>query len=421
MGFAFTSAGSVRVSSYSSSVAWTTSEPSTGTVQWGPVGVEPVLWDAADALGTRHVVASERSRLLDDVPRHDRGTSSAAQDDRAHGALVHDGRPRRRRCRASVRDGVLLVNGEPFFPLISWQQCPVQWQASLDVGINLFAAGSPCASPSSTLAALEGPRARRRSRRQPPVPGFLGWFYPGRGGRARAHGDVAAGAARGRSLSHDHRALRLGGRAPAVRSRHVSRARRRRRRRRLRSLSPAGALPAGPAAPGLRCAAASSRRSRRGSRPFSGSRRAACAAATRPASRSRRRRSARRAGSHSPPARTVSRSSRPTGTTFAPPVDPRHRRAYPPARACAAAARAARARRGGAWCPRLRPSLPRRRLRDRRERRHDGDSVRFTVPGLGNRTLLALGMPKTFKARGDAFTDRLGPLGVRIYVAQPSG
>ena len=45
--------------------------------------------------------------------------------------------------------------------------------------------------------------------------------------------------------------------------------------------------------------------------------------------------------------------------------------------------------------------------------------VRLTVPGLGNRTLLVLGTPKTVEARGDVFTDRLRPLDVRIYVAPP--
>jgi len=45
--------------------------------------------------------------------------------------------------------------------------------------------------------------------------------------------------------------------------------------------------------------------------------------------------------------------------------------------------------------------------------------IRATVPGLGNRTLLVLGTPKTVKARKDVLTDRLKPLDVRIYVAPP--
>ena len=45
--------------------------------------------------------------------------------------------------------------------------------------------------------------------------------------------------------------------------------------------------------------------------------------------------------------------------------------------------------------------------------------VRLTVPGLGNRTLRVLGRPKTIRAHGDVFTDRLRRLDVRIYVAPP--
>jgi hypothetical protein len=47
--------------------------------------------------------------------------------------------------------------------------------------------------------------------------------------------------------------------------------------------------------------------------------------------------------------------------------------------------------------------------------------IRLTVPGLANRTLLTLSGLQTFSARSDAFTDRLGPLAVRIYVAPPVG
>jgi hypothetical protein len=46
--------------------------------------------------------------------------------------------------------------------------------------------------------------------------------------------------------------------------------------------------------------------------------------------------------------------------------------------------------------------------------------VHFTVPGLGDRTLTVLGRTQTVAARGGAFTDRLGPLRVRIYVAPPA-
>jgi hypothetical protein len=176
LGFAFTRSGPLRVSSYSASVGWTTSEPSTGTVQWGPAGVEPVLWDTAGTLGTRHEVML--SGLASSTTYRVLIAASSAAKENAHTEVSFTTAPAPQQLRGEVRDGVLLVNGDPFFPLISWQQCPVQWQASLDVGVNLFAAGSPCANPASTLDALKGRALIAGVDGEPPVPGLLGWFYP---------------------------------------------------------------------------------------------------------------------------------------------------------------------------------------------------------------------------------------------------
>jgi len=49
-----------------------------------------------------------------------------------------------------------------------------------------------------------------------------------------------------------------------------------------------------------------------------------------------------------------------------------------------------------------------------------GTHVHLTLPGLRNRTLLVLGESKTLNAHGDALTDWLAPLAVRIYIAPPS-
>jgi hypothetical protein len=79
----------------------------------------------------------------------------------------------------SIENGVLRVNGEPFFPLLSWQQCPDQWPASLAAGVNLVAVGSPCASPASALTALQG-RALVAGADATAAAGaaVLGSFYP---------------------------------------------------------------------------------------------------------------------------------------------------------------------------------------------------------------------------------------------------
>ena len=163
---------SVQVSSYTASVTWTTPEASTAVLQWGPAGSEPVLWQSVETQAVRHTVeltglASSTDYELAIVATYAGQTSRRA--------LSFTTEPAPAQVRGSVADGVLLVNGEPFFPLLAWQQCPVQWEGSLTAGINLFAAGSPCAQPDSTASSLEG---RALVAGTDGLPGPLGSFYP---------------------------------------------------------------------------------------------------------------------------------------------------------------------------------------------------------------------------------------------------
>jgi hypothetical protein len=152
--FGFARAWAERVSSYAASVAWTTTDASTAQLQWGPEGVEPVLWDAAATSSARHLIrltglAASTSYRVTIV-----ASAAGEQDVRTAFSFTTAAAPSQ--VQGTVRDGVLLVNGEPFFPLLSWEQCPVQWQPSLDAGIDLFAVGSPCASPDSAATTLAG-------------------------------------------------------------------------------------------------------------------------------------------------------------------------------------------------------------------------------------------------------------------------
>ena len=162
VGFAFASAGPVNVSSYSSSIAWTTSEPSTGRLQWGPVGAEPVLWDTVTALDTRHVV--RLNGLASSTRYHVSIDASSAGQSTARTELTFTTTPAPPQAQGGVRNGAVLVNGEQFFRSSLAQQCPVQWQPSLNAGIDLFAIGSPCASPVSALATLRDGARRPESR-----------------------------------------------------------------------------------------------------------------------------------------------------------------------------------------------------------------------------------------------------------------
>jgi hypothetical protein len=79
----------------------------------------------------------------------------------------------------TTADGALVVNGEPVFPLMVFEQCPEEYESSLAVGINLFL-GNCGRGASSQLAALAG-RAYAASAIDDPEagdPGLVGWFYP---------------------------------------------------------------------------------------------------------------------------------------------------------------------------------------------------------------------------------------------------
>ena len=162
----------MQVSSYSATVAWTTPGVSTAQLQWGPAGSDPVLWQSVDAPALRHSV--ELTGLASSTA-YDVTIVSSSGGQPSRTKLSFTTAPAPPQVQGSIRDGVLLVNGAPFFPLIAWQQCPVQWTPSLAAGINVFAEGSPCADPKSAASTLEG---RALVAGTDGLPGLLGSFYP---------------------------------------------------------------------------------------------------------------------------------------------------------------------------------------------------------------------------------------------------
>lgn len=144
-------------------------------MRWGPADAVPVLWDTETTATAQHVV-SLRGLASATAYRVTITATSAAGENIAT-AFTFTSAPAPASPEAHVRDGVLLVDGAPFFPLIAWQQCPEVLGTSLDAGINLFAAGSPCASAPSTLDAVSG-RALVTAADGSSSPGLLGAFYP---------------------------------------------------------------------------------------------------------------------------------------------------------------------------------------------------------------------------------------------------
>jgi hypothetical protein len=419
VGFAVTSAVPSHVSSYAASVAWTTSEASTATLRWGPLGVKPVLWDRALVSETQHV-ANLRG-LASSSTYHVTIVASSVAQETVRTELSFTTAPAPQQVQGAVRNGVLLVNGEPFFPLLSWQQCPDQWQESLDAGINLFAIGSPCAGPSSALAAVQGRAlvAGADSAAGASAGGLIGSFYPDEADARGLTGSslpalpagirfltLTAHFASGSAPLPSGRGMYPGLVAAAdVIGFDVYPLQELCRRellpldfdaqQQLQALAPGKPTFQWIEARGLRC----------GNTPG-----ITLSPATIRAESWLSLAAGARGLAFFPPdwdyfaAATIhgiATRIRQLEPALLQPARPVHVDAAPDVRA------SARSYHGAVYVIAVNAGTK-------------ATTVSLTVPGLGNRTLLALGESKTFSARRDVFTDRLRPLAVRIYVAPPT-
>jgi hypothetical protein len=162
---------------FAATIRWRTTEPSTATVSWAPAGLQPYLWTHSRAPSFEHEV---HLPALAANASYDVAIDARNED----GAVAHADVPLTAAAApaaviAAARDGVVRVNGGAFFPLITWQECPGQWEPDLAQGITLFA-GNPCTGLANLLAALGG-RALAAGTTEDVAdttgPGLLGWFH----------------------------------------------------------------------------------------------------------------------------------------------------------------------------------------------------------------------------------------------------
>jgi hypothetical protein len=175
--FAVVGAAGTGTTGFSTTVTWNTPRASSARLRWGPAGTLPVLWADSSTAATSHTVTL--SGLLP-ATAYDVEIDATAQDgETAHASLSFTTPVAGGQAAASTGDGVLLVDGAPFFPLIAWQQCPDQWEPNIAQGIDLFA-GNPCTGLSSLLTALQGRALAVGTSDDVPTSGagLIGWFYP---------------------------------------------------------------------------------------------------------------------------------------------------------------------------------------------------------------------------------------------------
>ena len=168
------------ISSFSATIDWRTSAPATTQVAFGLPESGPTLWapveteeDAQKAKLSGLSYATTYRVWLTSVA-DDGGRTSAIFD------LTTPGAPTTSSSTVDRDAATLLVDGQPFFPLMVWSQCPSGYSSSLAVGINLFAE-NPCGGLQTQLTALWGRALSAgvtRERSAPLDSGLVGFFYP---------------------------------------------------------------------------------------------------------------------------------------------------------------------------------------------------------------------------------------------------
>ena len=172
------SAARVTATPFSATVTWRTTPATTGRVSAAFGGLQPTLWSAADGPSETHRAtigglafasdyALDVSATTADGRRADLGLSvSTPKPDTAH--LV-----------ATTRGTSILLDGQPFFPLLVWGQCPSAYADLVAAGMNLFAE-NPCGGVPAQLDALGGSALSTSVAGESDLqdPSVIGWFYP---------------------------------------------------------------------------------------------------------------------------------------------------------------------------------------------------------------------------------------------------
>ena len=157
------------VTPFSATVAWQTETATTARVAVGPPDSPPTLWWSDDHAARAHSVTL--SGLAFSTPYHVEVPNVGAIDLTTPGP---SGTP-----HAYVKQGTLWVDGNPFFPLMVFEQCSDTYDTSLRAGINLFA-GDRCGHLAEARSAVAGKAlaAATADDHDSEVRGAVAWFLP---------------------------------------------------------------------------------------------------------------------------------------------------------------------------------------------------------------------------------------------------
>lgn len=142
-----------KVSSLSASISWQTSAAAKTSVGYGLAESGPTLWTDGRGSGQAHDATLPGLAFGTPYRVWITAISDDGQSDTASVDVRTTAAPRTP--DSSVSGGMVLVDGQPFFPFVVWSQCPDGYSANLAVGINLFA-DNPCGGLPVQLDSLRG-------------------------------------------------------------------------------------------------------------------------------------------------------------------------------------------------------------------------------------------------------------------------
>ena len=142
---------SVSVTPFSATLSWRTSEAATSRVVYGVDA--PVIWTAPTASGTTH--QATLTGLTFSSTYHVDVTATTADGRSAVSQFLLTTPGLFGPVRATTGNGAILLNGQPAFPKIVWNQCPDAVAGNLAVGIDLFMANG-CGSSAQLSTWVSG-------------------------------------------------------------------------------------------------------------------------------------------------------------------------------------------------------------------------------------------------------------------------
>ncbi|HEX6788773.1 MAG TPA: hypothetical protein VF091_05970 [Gaiellaceae bacterium] len=162
---------------YAAHVVWTTTEPAAATLQWGPTGMQPLLWTDAPHSTFSHDVTLDA--LAANTSYTVNITAQSISGKRATTVFNFRTATAPTSVTGAIDTGTIRVNGGSFFPLMSWKACPDHWALSVTDGINLFG-GNECTGLAALTSGIAGQALAAGTAEDPPLvaPSLLGWFYP---------------------------------------------------------------------------------------------------------------------------------------------------------------------------------------------------------------------------------------------------